>query len=139
MKNDDYSTLLVKTLADRLAEAGAGLLQEFVRSDWRGQEGPISIIRPAPGYPALPDHALKADIFRLLDVESKFGFRLTESFMMIPASAVCGLLIIHPRAQYFAIGRVGQDQLLDYAQRRGGDMQTVSRFIAWREKEQERN
>ena len=136
IKNDDYSSLLVKTLADRLAEAGAGLLQEYVRSDWQGTE-PLSIIRPAPGYPAVPDHALKTDIFRLLDVERKYGFRLTESFMMIPASAVCGFLIVHPRAQYFAIGRIGDDQMQDYAKRRGKDVNEVSRFIAWREKEKE--
>ena len=133
--SDDYSTLLVKTLADRLAEAGAGLLQEYVRQDWRDADKPLSIIRPAPGYPAVPDHALKSVIFRLLDVERKYGFRLTESYMMIPASSVCGLLIVHPQAQYFAIGRIGDDQLADYAARRGGDAHEIGRFIAWREKE----
>ncbi|MBR4665936.1 MAG: hypothetical protein IKO93_18870, partial [Lentisphaeria bacterium] len=135
-KPDDYSTLLVKTLADRLAEAGAGLLQEYVRTDWQGTE-PVSIIRPAPGYPAVPDHTLKADIFRLLEVERKYGFRLTESYMMIPASAVCGFLIVHPRAQYFAVGRIGDDQLNDYVARKGGDVHDVARFIAWRDKEKE--
>ena len=137
MKDDDYDSLLVKTLSDRLAEAGAGLLQEYVRQDWQGQEK-VSIIRPAPGYPAVPDHALKADIFRLLDVERKFGFRLTESYMMIPASSVCGFLIVHPQAQYFAVGRIGDDQLEDYARRRGGDVREVARFIAWREQEMEK-
>ena len=135
-KPDDYSSLLVKTLADRLAEAGAGLLQEYVRADWQGTE-PVSIIRPAPGYPAVPDHTLKADIFRLLEVERKYGFRLTESYMMIPASAVCGFLIVHPRAQYFAVGRIGDDQLKDYADRKGGNVHEVARFIAWRDKEKE--
>ena len=135
-RSDDYSTLLVKTLADRLAEAAAGLLQEYVRQDWQGTER-ISIIRPAPGYPAVPDHALKADIFRLLQVERKYGFRLTESYMMIPASSVCGFMVVHPLAQYFAVGRIGQDQLADYAARRGGDVGEVSRFIAWRDKETE--
>ncbi|MBO4632777.1 MAG: hypothetical protein J5858_12705, partial [Lentisphaeria bacterium] len=133
VNSDDYNSLLVKTLADRLAEAGAGLLQEYVRQDWQGAEK-ISIIRPAPGYPAVPDHALKADIFRMLDVERKYGFRLTESYMMIPASAVCGFLIVHPNAQYFAVGRIGEDQLADYARRRCGDIADVSRFIAWQER-----
>ena len=134
LKDDDYSTLLVKTLSDRLAEAGAGLLQEYVRQDWLGAEK-VSIIRPAPGYPAVPDHALKTEIFRLLAVERKYGFRLTESYMMIPASAVCGFLIVHPMAQYFAVGRIGDDQLQDYAKRRGGDVPDIARFIAWIEKE----
>ena len=133
---DDYNSLLVKTLSDRLAEAGAGLLQEYVRQDWQGTDS-ISIIRPAPGYPAVPDHALKADIFRMLDVERKYGFRLTESYMMIPASSVCGFLIVHPAAQYFAIGRIGDDQLSDYARRRGKKVEELTRFIAWREKELE--
>ncbi|MBQ9335709.1 MAG: methionine synthase [Lentisphaeria bacterium] len=135
--SDDYSTLLVKTLEDRLAEAAAGLLQEYVRQDWQGADR-ISIIRPAPGYPAVPDHALKTDIFRILDVERKYGFRLTESYMMIPASSVCGFMIVHPQAQYFAIGRIGADQLTDYAARRGGEVSEVERFIAWREKEMEK-
>ena len=134
---DDYSTLLVKTLQDRLAEAAAGLLQEYVRQDWQGADR-ISIIRPAPGYPSVPDHALKADIFRLLEVERKYGFRLTESYMMVPASSVCGFMIVHPSAQYFAIGRIGADQLADYAARRGGEVSEIERFIAWREKETEK-
>ena len=132
--DDDYSQLLIKTLADRLAEAGAALLQQKVIEDWRGAENP-AVIRPAPGYPSLPDHTSKADIFRILGVERKYGFRLTDSFMMIPASSVCGCMIVHPAAQYFAIGRIGEDQLSDYARRKQRTEAEIARFIAWREKE----
>ena len=131
--SDDYSTLLVKTLADRLAEAGASLLQDYAVKDWKGTDSRPVVIRPAPGYPAVPDHALKADIFRILEVERKYGFRLTDSYMMIPAASVCGFLIVHPAAQYFAVGRIGEDQLADYAERRGGRPQDIVRFIAWQE------
>lgn len=116
-QGDDYSALLVKTLADRLAEAFAEYLFLRVRREFWGYaqnevvslsdilRGKVRGIRPAPGYPAAPDHALKAEIFRLLDVERKFGMKLTESYMMQPGASVCGMYFAHPKAMYFSIGK----------------------------------
>lgn len=130
-QGDDYSALLVKTLADRLAEAFAEYLFLRVRREFWGYaqnevvslsdilRGKVRGIRPAPGYPAAPDHALKAEIFRLLDVERKFGMKLTESYMMQPGASVCGMYFAHPKAMYFSIGKIGDDQLADYAKRSG--------------------
>lgn len=130
-KNDDYETLLVKTLAESLAEAGTEYLHEQVRAEWKDGQS-LQFIRPAPGYPACPDHALKTDIFRLLDVERKFGFSLTESYMILPASSVSGFFVQHPKAAYFAVGKLGDDQLADYAAKRGGNVRNIARFISWR-------
>ncbi|OQA88843.1 MAG: Methionine synthase [Lentisphaerae bacterium ADurb.Bin242] len=130
-KDDDYETLLAKTLAESLAEAGTEYLHEQARTEWKDGEA-LQFIRPAPGYPACPDHSLKADIFRLLDVERKFGFALTESFMIIPAASVSGFFVQHPKAAYFAVGKLGDDQLADYAAKRNGDVRDIVRFIAWR-------
>ena len=135
--NDDYSALLVKTLADRLAEAFAELLFERVRRELWGYErtaspdGRIRGIRPAPGYPAAPDHRLKAEIFRLLGVERKFGMELTGSYMMRPAASVCGMYFSHPEARYFSVGRIGDDQLADYAARSGATPGDVTRFLSF--------
>ena len=93
------------------------------------------MIRPAPGYPALPDHTLKRDIYEILGVEKKYAFALTEHYMMIPSAAVCGLLICHPEVRYFATGRIGSDQFRAYAARRNTlDPEELSRFIAWQER-----
>ncbi|MBO5725017.1 MAG: cobalamin-dependent protein, partial [Lentisphaeria bacterium] len=134
LKGDDYKLLLMKTLADRLAESCASLLQEKALHAWQNVADPV-MIRPAPGYPALPDHTLKRDIFEILSVEKKFGFSLTEHYMMMPSSAVCGLLICHPEAKYFAVGRVGSDQMHAYAERRKLlPEKELTRFIAWQER-----
>ena len=127
---DDYNQLLIKTLADRLAEAGAEYLMNTVSNEW--QNAPeMKMIRPAPGYPAVPDHALKQEIFRMLQVREKFGFELTESCMMIPASGICGFMIRHPQAACFAVGKIGEDQKQEYIRMRGGNENEVTRLIAW--------
>jgi 5-methyltetrahydrofolate--homocysteine methyltransferase len=130
-RGDDYNAIMLKVLADRLAEAFAERLHERVRREYWGyaaQErlgGPALIaekyrgIRPAPGYPACPDHTAKGALFRLLDAEKNAGMRLTESFAMLPASAVSGFYLSHPDAAYFAVGRIGRDQVEDYARRSG--------------------
>jgi 5-methyltetrahydrofolate--homocysteine methyltransferase len=128
---DDYSSIMCKALADRLAEATAEYLHERVRKDYWGyasaevlsMEQIISEeycgIRPAPGYPACPDHTQKRQIFSLLRVEDQIGVTLTESCAMYPASSVSGFYFSHPQAKYFGLGRIGDDQLADYARRRG--------------------
>ncbi len=127
-QGDDYSALLVKTLADRCAEAFAELLFRRLQNDlWGFEHG----IRVAPGYPAAPDHALKAEIFRLLDAERKLGMKLTESYMMHPASSVCGMYFVHPQATYFSVGKIAEDQLADYARRCGKPQEEVTRFLAF--------
>lgn len=134
LKGDDYRTLLLKTLADRLAESCAVLLQEKAAGAWQGVKDPV-MIRPAPGYPALPDHTLKRDIYEILGVEKKYAFALTEHYMMIPSAAVCGLLICHPEAKYFAVGRIGADQFRAYASRRNTFApEELKNFIAWQER-----
>ncbi len=140
-RGDDYSALLVKALADRLAEAFAERLHERVRREFWGYRPDEALdlaeliaenyqgIRPAPGYPACPDHSEKATLFRLLDAEA-VGITLTESFAMRPAASVCGLYFSHPRAKYFPVGRIGRDQLEDLAQRKGVDPEGLARSLA---------
>ena len=139
--HDDYSDILLKALADRLAEAFAERLHQHVRTtlwayapgeqltnealireDYRG-------IRPAPGYPACPDHSLKATLFDLLDAPANAGLTLTESFAMLPTAAVSGFYFGHPQAQYFGVARIGEDQLADYAGRCGIDMALATRRL----------
>ncbi len=139
--NDDYSAILVKALADRLAEAFAEALHARVRRElWPyAPEEPFTPeelmaepyrgIRPAPGYPAQPDHTEKATLFRLLDAEQKIGVRLTESFAMWPASSVSGLYIAHPEAHYFGVAKVERDQVEDYAARKGMAVAEVERWL----------
>jgi 5-methyltetrahydrofolate--homocysteine methyltransferase len=128
--HDDYQALLAKALADRLAEAFAERLHRLVREAWGyGATEAAALddllreqyrgIRPAPGYPAQPDHTEKRTIFRLLDAEARTGARLTETDAMWPGASVCGLYFAHPDARYFAVGRVGRDQVVDYARRKG--------------------
>ncbi len=127
-RHDDYQAIIVKALADRLAEAFAEWLHERVRREWYSPGEHLSSeeligeryrgIRPALGYPACPDHSEKPKLFDLLDA-GRVGLTLTEGFAMLPAAAVSGLYFAHPQSRYFAIGRIGTDQLADYASRRG--------------------
>jgi len=139
--HDDYRSIMTKALADRLAEALAEFLHKKVRQEWGyGLQETLSLedlihqryrgIRPAPGYPACPDHTEKGGLFDMLRVEERIGILLTESFAMIPASSVCGLYFAHPEARYFAVGKIGPDQVAEYAARRRMDRQTVERWLA---------
>jgi 5-methyltetrahydrofolate--homocysteine methyltransferase len=139
--HDDYRSILLKALADRLAEAFAEYLHQRVRTDLWGyaadeQLGRDELIRekyrgtrPAPGYPACPDHSLKPILFELLGGEAGAGISLTENFAMLPASAVSGFYFAHPQSQYFGVARIGRDQLEDYAARRGADMESTERWL----------
>ena len=139
--HDDYNDILLKALADRFAEAFAERLHAHVRTDLWGyapgeQLTPDAIvkeeyrgIRPAPGYPACPDHSLKPILFDLLDAGNNSGAILTESFAMLPTAAVSGFYFGHPDASYFGVARVGPDQLADYATRRGVDMDIATRWL----------
>jgi len=141
-RGDDYSAIVVKLLADRLAEALAEKMHyETRRTLWgyapdenfdleRMLKGEYQGIRPAPGYPACPDHTEKATLWQLLDAEKRLGMRLTESFAMDPAASVCGYYIAHPRSSYFGIGKIGEDQLADYAQRKGFEVETMRKWLA---------
>jgi 5-methyltetrahydrofolate--homocysteine methyltransferase len=140
--NDDYSSILVKALADRFAEALAEALHARVRREFWGYApdeafAPEELIaeayrgvRPAPGYPAQPDHTEKATIFRLLDAEALIGVTLTESFAMWPAASVSGLYLAHPEAHYFGVAKIERDQVEDYAARKGLALREVERWLA---------
>src|SRR5206468_9247887 len=129
-KRDDYSALMVKALADRLAEAFAEWLHLRVRRELWGYASDENLdhvalireeyrgIRPAPGYPACPEHAVKAPLFELLEAE-RLDMTITESFAMLPAASVSGFYLAHPDARYFAVGKIGEDQLADFASRDG--------------------
>ncbi len=139
--HDDYNDILLKALADRFAEAFAERLHKHVRTDLWGYAPDEQLtneamikeqyrgIRPAPGYPACPDHSLKPILFDLLDAETATGLELTESFAMFPTAAVSGFYFGHPQAEYFGVARVGRDQLEDYAARRGVDLPTAERWL----------
>jgi 5-methyltetrahydrofolate--homocysteine methyltransferase len=138
--HDDYHAIMVKALADRLAEAFAELLHERARKDWGyGADEDLSNaelirekyrgIRPAFGYPACPDHSLKTRLFTLLDAPS-VGIDLTETFAMTPAASVSGMYFAHPESRYFMVGRLGRDQVEDYARRLGVDVKTAERYLA---------
>jgi 5-methyltetrahydrofolate--homocysteine methyltransferase len=139
---DDYSAILLKALADRLAEAFAERLHERVRRDLWGYAPNEHLdnraiihedyqgIRPAPGYPACPDHTEKKTLFELLDAEARAGITLTESFAMLPTAAVSGYYFWHPQAQYFGVGKIERDQAEDYARRKGQDLATTERWLA---------
>lgn len=140
--HDDYNAILLKALADRLAEALAERLHQRVRTEFWGYAADEALdnaaliaeryrgIRPAPGYPACPDHSEKATLFALLDAERHAGLRLTESFAMLPAAAVCGYYFSHPRSQYFVVGRLGREQVEDYARRKGVPLAQAERWLA---------
>ncbi|HVL55559.1 MAG TPA: methionine synthase [Burkholderiaceae bacterium] len=138
---DDYSAIMLKAIADRLAESFAELMHERVRKDLWGYASDESLsieelvaekyrgIRPAPGYPACPEHTVKRDLFTFMRAED-VGIKLTESFAMAPAASVCGFYFSHPQAQYFNVGRIGEDQLADYAQRSGRTEEDLRRALA---------
>jgi 5-methyltetrahydrofolate--homocysteine methyltransferase len=140
--HDDYSGILLKALTDRLAEAFAERLHERVRREFWGyaREEKLSNeqlireayqgIRPAPGYPACPDHTEKTTLWRLLDVERNTAIRLTESFAMYPAAAVSGCYLSHPEARYFAVGKIDLDQVQNYASRKGIPLEEAQRWLA---------
>ncbi|HEU5154257.1 MAG TPA: methionine synthase, partial [Gemmatimonadales bacterium] len=140
--NDDYSAILAKALADRLAEALAERLHARVRREFWGYAGDESLdqlaiireqyqgIRPAPGYPACPDHTEKRTLFDLLSAEERAGIRLTESFAMLPAASVSGYYFWRPESRYFGLGKIGKDQIEDYARRKGMSVAEAERWLA---------
>jgi 5-methyltetrahydrofolate--homocysteine methyltransferase len=140
--DDDYGTIMVRILSDRFAEAAAEWLHEKVRKEYWGYnpDENLSIedilklkysgVRPAPGYPACPDHTEKRTIFSLLNADENIGAGLTENFAMIPAAAVSGYYFSHPGSVYFNIGKIGQDQLADYAERKGMTLNEAARWLA---------
>jgi len=139
-KQDDYSAILLKALADRLAEAFAEKLHEVVRQELWGYETTrltndqlikeeYQGIRPAPGYPACPDHTEKPELFRLLDGAKHAGITLTEGLAMYPTAAVSGFYFAHPKSKYFGVGRVAKDQIVDLAQRKGESVEWMERWL----------
>ena len=139
--NDDYSAIMVKALADRFAEGFAEYMHEKVRKELWGYatDEQLSVddltdekytgIRPAPGYPACPDHTAKTGLFEILDATS-IGMQLTEGYAMLPTAAVSGFYFSHPQSQYFAVGKVNKDQVEEYAQRRGVTVEQAERDLA---------
>ncbi len=141
-QHDDYNSIMIKALADRLAEAFTELMHELVRKEFWGYARQEQLsneelikeryqgIRPAPGYPACPDHTEKKILFDLLDVEKSVGIRLTENFAMYPASSVSGFYFAHRQAQYFGVGKIGRDQMEDYAKRKGMSVAEIEKWLS---------
>ncbi|HXS77268.1 MAG TPA: vitamin B12 dependent-methionine synthase activation domain-containing protein, partial [Terracidiphilus sp.] len=140
-KHDDYNAIMAEALADRLAEAFAECLHKQVRDEWGyGRSEKLSIddlihekyrgVRPAPGYPACPDHTEKGAIWQLLDVEENTSIKLTESFAMWPGSSISGLYFAHPQSRYFTLGKIDREQVADYAERKGMSVAEVERWLA---------
>ncbi len=141
-EHDDYSEIMVKALADRLAEAFAEYLHELVRKTWWAYAPEENLtneqliaeqyrgIRPAPGYPACPDHTEKRTLFEILEAEKRAGIRLTESGAMYPAASVSGYYFAHPAARYFGLGKIGKDQIEEYAARKGMKVEEVEKWLA---------
>jgi 5-methyltetrahydrofolate--homocysteine methyltransferase len=139
---DDYNSIMVKALADRLAEAFAERMHELVRKEFWAYSNDESLssedlikekyrgIRPAPGYPACPDHTEKATLFEILDAEKLTGIQLTESFAMYPTAAVSGFYFAHPQSRYFGLGKINKDQVEDYAVRKGLTLEEVERWLS---------
>jgi 5-methyltetrahydrofolate--homocysteine methyltransferase len=139
---DDYSAILLESLADRLAEAFAERLHERVRTEFWGYQPDEALdqealikesyvgIRPAPGYPACPEHTEKLTIFQLLDATANTGIELTESMAMWPGASVSGLYFSHPQSQYFVVGHLGRDQVEDYAKRKGWTVPEAQRWLS---------
>ena len=139
--NDDYNVILIKALADRLAEAFAEQMHQRVRKEYWGYSPEEDLdtqqlihesyrgIRPAPGYPACPDHTEKGILFDILGAQEKIGVRLTQNFAMWPPSSVSGYYFAHPDARYFGLGKIGRDQVSDYAARKGWDIKTAERWL----------
>jgi 5-methyltetrahydrofolate--homocysteine methyltransferase len=138
---DDYNAILIKILADRLAEAFAELLHKRVRREFWGYAAEEQLdvnsmireeymgIRPAPGYPACPEHSEKETLFTLLNAEKTTGIALTENFAMHPGAAVCGYYFANPSAQYFNLGRISRDQVADYAKRKNLEIERVEKLL----------
>ena len=139
--NDDYSAILLESLADRLAEAFAERMHQRVRKEFWGFQPDEQLdnealigekyvgIRPAPGYPACPEHTEKATLWELMDVQERTGIELTESMAMWPGAAVSGWYFSHPQSQYFVVGRMAQDQVADYAKRKGWTLKEAERWL----------
>jgi 5-methyltetrahydrofolate--homocysteine methyltransferase len=139
-QHDDYNAIMAEAIADRLAEAFAECLHKRVRDEWGYGRvetfSPAELIqekyrgiRPAPGYPACPDHTEKGTIWRLLDVEAKTGIRITESYAMWPGSSVSGLYFAHPESRYFSLSKIDREQVADYAERKGMSVAEVERWL----------
>jgi 5-methyltetrahydrofolate--homocysteine methyltransferase len=140
--NDDYSAIMAQALCDRLAEAFAEAMHAKVRRELWGYAKDEKLnaddmiaekyrgIRPAPGYPAQPDHTEKRTIFDLLEATARTGIDLTESMAMTPPSSVSGLYFAHPQAEYFGTGKIDRDQVADYARRKGWDLATAERWLS---------
>lgn len=141
-KHDDYNSIMIKALADRLAEAFAERMHEIVRKETWGYAADESLdndalikeaykgIRPAPGYPACPDHTEKTALFKLLDASAATGVTLTENFAMYPAASVSGWYFSHPNAKYFGLGKISKDQVENIAQRKGFELETMERWLS---------
>jgi 5-methyltetrahydrofolate--homocysteine methyltransferase len=140
-ENDDYNAIMAEAIADRLAEAFAECLHKRVRDEWGYGcaenltnedliQGKYRGIRPAPGYPACPDHTEKGILWRLLDVEANTGMKITESFAMWPGSSVSGLYFAHPESRYFDLGKIDRDQVVDYRERKGMETAEVERWLS---------
>jgi 5-methyltetrahydrofolate--homocysteine methyltransferase len=139
--HDDYNKILVQILADRFVEAFAECLHEKVRKEYWGYQKDEALtneqmireeykgIRPAPGYPACPDHTEKIKLFDLLNVTENIGIEMTESLAMNPPASVCGWYIAHPQSHYFGLGKIGKDQLKDYARRKGMSLEEAERWL----------
>ena len=140
--DDDYASIMIRILSDRLAEAAAEWLHEKIRTDYWGYDvnEKLSIdemlklkyhgIRPAPGYPACPDHTEKGILFDLLEAEKNIGARLTENFAMIPPASVSGYFFSHPGSSYFNIGKIGSDQLDDFAKRKNFTTEEARKWLS---------
>jgi 5-methyltetrahydrofolate--homocysteine methyltransferase len=140
--NDDYAIIMIKILADRLAEAAAEWIHHKMRGEIWGfaPDEKISLeqmfksefqgIRPAPGYPACPEHTEKGKLFDLLEAEKRIGVKLTESYTMVPAASVSAFVFAHPESSYFNVGKIGEDQLIDYATRKGMTIKEATSWLA---------
>jgi len=141
-QHDDYNAIMLKALADRMAEALAEYLHERIRREFWGYAGDEQLsndeligekykgIRPAPGYPACPDHTEKGKLWTLLDVQSNIGLTLTDSYAMFPTAAVSGFYFAHPDARYFSVGKVDSDQVRSYAERKGMSVAEAEKWLA---------
>jgi 5-methyltetrahydrofolate--homocysteine methyltransferase len=139
-EHDDYNAIMAEALADRLAEAFAECLHKRVRDEWGyGRTENLSPeeliqehyrgIRPAPGYPACPDHTEKGTLWQLLDVKANTGIEITENFAMWPGSSISGIYFAHPQSRYFSVGKIGKDQAEDYCARKGMSLDEVERWL----------
>ena len=139
-QHDDYNAIMAEAIADRLAEAFAECLHKCVRDEWgyglAEHLAPADLIqekyrgiRPAPGYPACPDHTEKGTIWRLLDAEANTGIKLTENFAMWPGSSISGIYFAHPQSRYFSLGKIDRDQVIDYHARKGMSVLEVERWL----------